>query len=508
MALLIPQVETAGPSAVARVKEIVNDIRQPSRAALEQRLGVELELSGASTGKLGLELPGSKNVTFSALARAVSALLASQSDSALKIRSSEPLWLHARPPAAAQLTARLAQTVVFSGLFYESHLQQFAAGLRSLALMVREPQAGLVPASSTAVPQSPAPGAFLTADFGALDADTIPGFAGHADKAAPATALPAENTMAKNSSPVPFSTVYGRDGKPVSSALPLHQTTGAMQTVKTTVSGPPDDLRTSSTVIAQAGLAPAALPAILSVALPAALPAAGLDMSGADAIPGVGRHVTSAVSVSAATMISESAATTALQDTNPRAVASSPLPFATAYGQDGKPEKNSLLSQETTRSVQATKITSAEPQGQLHSSSTVAAVIHPDAMGLVRQQLELLSIPVFRWCGQAWPGTPLEWAVQKEQPEDAKASDGQASQSAWTTNLTLSMPVLKSVQARLTLVGDTLQVRLVCDENATLAVLDESRNTLAQRFGPLGLQLATLHIGMAGTAGDIGLPKI
>ena len=446
MALLIPQVEIAGPSAVARVRETVNDSRQPSRAALEQRLGVELELSGTSTSKLRLRLPGFENVTLSPLARAVNALLVSQSDPALKIRGSEPLWLHSRPPVTAQLTARLAQTVVFSGLFYESHLQQFAAGSRPLSLMIREPQAGLaglVPAASTAVPQAPAPGAFLTAGFDALDADTLPGFAGLANKAAPATALPAENTTATSSGPVPFSTVYGRDGKPVNNALLLHETAGAMQTAKATVSGPLGDLlRTGSTVIAQASLAPAAL----SVASPAVLMATRLN--------------------------------------------------------------NSLFPQETTRNVQTTEITSAQPQDQRHSSSTVAEVIHPAAMELVRQQLELLSVPVFRWCGQAWPGTPLEWDVQKEQPEDAKASEGQASLPAWTTNLTLSMPILKSVQARLTLVGNILQVRLVCDEDATLAVLDESRNTLAQRFAPLGLQLATLHIGMAGTAGDIGLPKI
>ncbi len=477
MVSLIPQAEIAGPSAVARVKGAVNDVRLPSRAALEQRLGVEL--SGTSTGQLELRSPDSKNVTLSALARAVSTLLASQTDAALKIRSSEPLWLHARPPPAAQLTARLAQTVALSGLFYESHLQQFAAGLRPLALMVREPQAGLVAASSPEVSEAAVSATSDAAGVGTLTAD----------KAVPGAALSAVNTMVKSSA-----------------ALLLHDPAGAIQAVKTAVSGPLGELHTISTVTAQADLAPVTLPAALTAAMLGVPEAAGLDMFNADAAPGVGKHTASAAPVSATTALA-SAAAGALQDTNPHAVVSGPLPFATAYGQDGRPEKKSLFLQETIRDAQTTKVTATEPQSELRSSSTASTVIHPDAMGLVRQQLELLSVPVFRWCGQAWPGTPLEWDIQREQPEDAQTSAGQASPPAWTTSLTVSMPILKSVQARLSLVGDTLQVRLVCDEDATLAVLQESRNTLAQRFAPLGLQLATLHLGMAGTADGSGPPK-
>lgn len=503
MVSLIPQAEMAGPSAVARLKEIASDVRLPSRAALEQRLGVEL--FGASSSKLELRSPGSGNVTLSALARAVSELFLSQTDATLKIRSSQPLWLHSRPPPAAQLTARLAQTVVFSGLFYESHLQQFAAGLRPLALMVREPQAGLVRASSPAASEVAAPVASDAVVVDALDADTTPDFAGRADKAAPAAALPAANTMAKSSGPVPFLTVDGQDGKPVNNALLLHETAGVMQTVKTTESGPLGHLHGSGTVTARADLAPAALTAV-KLEVPKT---AGFDMFNADATPGVGKHVASAAPVSATTASAlASAAAAALQDTNPRAVVNGPLLFATAYGQDGKPEKNSLFLQEAIRDVQTPKITATELQGESRSSSSLAAVIHPDATGLVRQQLELLSVPVFRWSGQAWPGTPLEWDIQRGQPEDAQTSAGLAVPPAWTTNLTISMPVLKSVQARLTLVGNTLQVRLVCEEDATLAVFHESRSLLAQRFGPLGLQLATLHMEVADTADGIGPPKI
>lgn len=126
---------------------------------------------------------------------------------------------------------------------------------------------------------------------------------------------------------------------------------------------------------------------------------------------------------------------------------------------------------------------------------------------MVRQQLELLSLPVFRWSGEAWPGTAMDWDIQQEQAEQAGADGGEVAQPAWTTSLTMTLPTLKSVQARLTLAGNTLQVRLTCDEDATLAVLLEARHALSRRFDPLGLQLTTLQMGRTGAEDGPGLPK-
>ena len=54
--------------------------------------------------------------------------------------------LSSLPPQSPDETGRLAltlkDTVEFSGVFYESHLAQWAAGLRPRALLAREPQAG------------------------------------------------------------------------------------------------------------------------------------------------------------------------------------------------------------------------------------------------------------------------------------------------------------------------------------------------------------------------------
>jgi len=371
---LKPQVEIAGPVSAARADKVTNDVRLPSRAALEQ-LGVDL--SGSRKDKPDARLPATTGVTLSAVARAISVILDPQMGPALKVRSAEPLWPQSRPPVALLLTARLSQTVVYSGLFYESHLQQFAAGLRPLAQLVREPQAGL-----------------------AAELDSRP--------------LPIELTDS---------------AAPLAAARPT------------------------------AGTAVNALPAVPGAG-PTAAPFAAVPAAGASAVSG------------------------------------ETLPLAVVYDRDGKPEKSLPPLRDMAAQVADSKAPFPGPAGDKDSSSAVTVAIHPDAVGLVRQQLELLAVPVFRWVGEAWPGTPMEWDLKQEPAEDTGAPEGEAPQAAWTTNLTLTLPTLKGVQARLTLVGDTVLVQVTCDENATLAALDEARSSLAGRFDALGLQLTTLQVGM------------
>ena len=87
----------------------------------------------------------SSSTDLSMAARVIQGLLADMPQGeAGPVRGQSPVWPATRqvPPAAA-LAAALSGQVADSGLFYESHLAQFAAGTRSLAQMQREPQAGL-----------------------------------------------------------------------------------------------------------------------------------------------------------------------------------------------------------------------------------------------------------------------------------------------------------------------------------------------------------------------------
>jgi hypothetical protein len=153
-----------------------------------------------------------------------------------------------------------------------------------------------------------------------------------------------------------------------------------------------------------------------------------------------------------------------------------------------------------------------EPQAQLGKQATAAmagpeaqetvtanpekpATVHPEALALVRQQLELLAQPLLRWSGQAWPGAALDWDITEEQDARQGADDDTAPARRWSTRLAVSLPTLGAVEARLSIDGNSLQVHLRAAEPATVGLLDAAGTDLPARLDAQGLQLATMQIG-------------
>ena len=135
------EVQIDGPGPAIQVEKVVNNVGLLSRAALDRQV---LAGAPALAQPAAAQLPA---VELSEAARAISAALTDFQSTAEPVRGTSPLvslrslqpLLQA--PSAAALAVTLAQTVSNSGLFYESHLLQFANGSRSLALMAQEPQA-------------------------------------------------------------------------------------------------------------------------------------------------------------------------------------------------------------------------------------------------------------------------------------------------------------------------------------------------------------------------------
>jgi Flagellar hook-length control protein FliK len=160
---------------------------------------------------------------------------------------------------------------------------------------------------------------------------------------------------------------------------------------------------------------------------------------------------------------------------------------------------------------------STEPAAKSHGASVFLdgarnapglAGIHPDAVALVRQQLDLLALPVFRWSGEAWAGTPMNWEIHEEQEERQATSESEAVPRTWSTRVALTLPTLKDVEVRISLAGTTLQVHLAASENTTRELLGEARTELPKRLAELGLQLTGLQIGLLpATAAAPTMPK-
>ena len=139
------------------------------------------------------------------------------------------------------------------------------------------------------------------------------------------------------------------------------------------------------------------------------------------------------------------------------------------------------------------------------TSTPALAGIHPDALALVRQQLELLAQPVFRWSGEAWPAVPMEWEIHKDENETADA--GEPAPRNWSTRLALTLPLLKDIEVRISLTGNILQVRLAASEDATRGRLREARTELPARLSALGLELTELQIGALATPAAANTPR-
>jgi hypothetical protein len=364
----------AGPGAVPHAEPVSNDIRMPSRAALQQQLDVGL-FAGPGRGHAypsAAAAPAGEAVTLSPAARALSVILDLPASPASKILGAQALWPLRQPPMAPLLAATLAHTVDNSGLFYESHLQQFAEGARTLAQLLQEPQAGL------------------------------------------------------------------------------------------------------SAVLA-AGATVAAPAAVDAFALPEGMPKNSLENT------------------------LESALQSALGNT----LESSPAET---------PENAAAAPQDLDGQERTLKTLGASTLDAARSSALVPAGVHADAVALVRQQLDMLAQPVFRWGGEAWPGVPMDWEIHQE-ADDRVASDaaaaGEAPQRSWSTRLAVRLPELKDVEVRLSLVGNTLQLQLSASEKGTVALLGNERHELPARFAALGLQLKGVWVGaLAPEAAPKEAPKV
>ncbi|WGT66301.1 flagellar hook-length control protein FliK [Variovorax paradoxus] len=157
LAALQTEVGTSLPTGpVAEVQQVKNDVRLPSHSLLEAVLPARVP-AGAPRG--AADAPASVATQWSAAARAISAVLADLHAEPEPVRGTAPVWPSAQTPAAPVLAGALAQTLSGSGMFYESHLAEFANGLRTLQQLAEEPQVRLTQGTTAPTPATPGPAA-------------------------------------------------------------------------------------------------------------------------------------------------------------------------------------------------------------------------------------------------------------------------------------------------------------------------------------------------------------
>ncbi len=122
------------------------------------------------------------------------------------------------------------------------------------------------------------------------------------------------------------------------------------------------------------------------------------------------------------------------------------------------------------------------------SPASVLPGLHPDTHLVVRQQLETLATQAFNWHGEAWPDAPLDWEISRRDEHGASDETG----THWATRLCLSLPVLGEIEARLSLHGSQVVMRLVAPQSAQ--TLKQHDPALRAAFQESGLTLSQLSI--------------
>jgi Flagellar hook-length control protein FliK len=406
-----PETTIGAPGPAIAVGKVANDVRLPSNAALDR------QIPAAGSGGAGHASSGagpSAATQLSLAARVIGAVLADLQAEPGPVRGAAPLSAGRQPASAQALASTLAQTVSNSGLFYESHLAEFAAGARSLAQMAQEPQAKWsVPLAATAA----RPAAASVAAAQAVLADM------------PETA-PAMTTAA---------------GTPAAAA--------AVQTL-------------------------AAVPAGAMPNAPATPEAPGAKPNPAGSAPsGMGKVSDAADAADGAPSVDAARVQAAYRQ--PDAVVADAMQAHRASQAEAARQSDSPAAQPASRSANSTE------------------VIHPQAVALVHQQLDLLASANFRWSGQAWPNVPMSWSIEEEQRQsDARGGTDPEDEATrrWSTTVSLVLPRLGEVDLRLSLTGANVQAHLSAREAGTMARLRGDAPRLTQRFEAAGLQLQQLQV--------------
>lgn len=95
---------------------------------------------------------------------------------------------------------------------------------------------------------------------------------------------------------------------------------------------------------------------------------------------------------------------------------------------------------------------------------------------VVYQQLDAMATQNYVWQGQVWPGQKMEWEIEDPQRDREPGSDEPPTE--WKTTLRLSLPRLGGVEALLILTPAGVALRLMADDDATVAALANARAEL------------------------------
>lgn len=137
---------------------------------------------------------------------------------------------------------------------------------------------------------------------------------------------------------------------------------------------------------------------------------------------------------------------------------------------------------------------------QSPSEAAARALAGPDlsAAQMINQQLHTQEQGKVQWHGEAWPGQPMQWEVQREDNEGRSRGNGREAHEeapVWRSGVKFRFPLLGKVAASVTMVGDQVHVTVQSDSDGTADTLRAWASVLQGALDAAGAPLASLSIG-------------
>jgi hypothetical protein len=140
---------------------------------------------------------------------------------------------------------------------------------------------------------------------------------------------------------------------------------------------------------------------------------------------------------------------------------------------------------------------SSAPQTPAEAASKLLNGPDLSAAQLINQQLHTQDQGKLIWQGQAWPGQPMQWQVERDQREGGESGGrGEREETpVWRSGVRFRFSLLGKVGAQVTLVGEQVHIQVESGSEETAATLRAWASLLQGALDAAGAPLASLSIG-------------
>ncbi|WP_293766242.1 flagellar hook-length control protein FliK [uncultured Aquitalea sp.] len=143
------------------------------------------------------------------------------------------------------------------------------------------------------------------------------------------------------------------------------------------------------------------------------------------------------------------------------------------------------------------QLSQADKSPEPSHSATLAQAARaaaPEIANLVQRQLDVIENQQLVLNGLAWPGQPVQLQIQQEEANERTGGSSDEEQGAWTTSMSLKLPALGGLNARIRLVGQNVQISFQADDQEASTLIRRNANQLASGMAAAGLTLANLKV--------------